>query len=461
MAEHDLSALSGLLGELDIVERGPGDPRAAKLAALFQKAKQTYTAKIDTPNWYIASSSSSTTPFDIHAFEVPSPTTLLAQRKSDRTGTTTQEWTANHLFTSGHFEVCLSYVASFALSMGIDFDFDEKKGVTDLDSTQLALRRSKEERDVSKNWGVVKDVVDVGIRALLSLLRSHPSPSLSTLIDAWVPASEGFTAGKTSLQALGKVFLSFAMREIRVGAGDTRAGYSGMVISPTTPSSSQPRVDMDKVALQNWTVTHGLALTAGDLALELGLYRTATEAHTLFLACRGQMWRVLLALAHELASYHQLLAEQGTATTVALQALKTVSKAATVSALQAVPRPRRIELAHSVIGEHRVIPADWIEETEAQTTFEDEDALLFDGLLQPVKDRSGWLVVPEEIGIAMVKVIFAKKSGLLAVAGKFPTYMREYKQRLAGMSISNSTAELDVADEDDTTATGLRSVRTL
>ncbi len=81
MAEHDLSALDGLLDELDIEEKGNEDPRAAKLIALFEKAKATYTAKIDYPTWFIASSSlnnsdacGSTSPFDVSTFKVPSQT---------------------------------------------------------------------------------------------------------------------------------------------------------------------------------------------------------------------------------------------------------------------------------------------------------------------------------------------------------------------------------------------------
>ncbi len=88
MAEHDLSALDGLLDELDIEEKGNEDPRAAKLIALFEKAKATYTAKIDYPTWFIASSSlnnsdacGSTSPFDVSTFTVPSPTELLHSAK--------------------------------------------------------------------------------------------------------------------------------------------------------------------------------------------------------------------------------------------------------------------------------------------------------------------------------------------------------------------------------------------
>lgn len=225
---------------------------------------------------------------------------------------------------------------------------------------------------------------------------------------------------------------------------------------------------MDKVQLQNWTVTHGLALTAGDLALELGLYRTAIEAHTLFLACRGQMWRVLLALAHELSCYHQQLIDQDKATAQARTSLRIVAQAAIVSALQAVPRRRRLEIADSILSQHRVIPAAWIDEVlhpdyTQLSPFDDEDQLLFNGLLAPLD--SGWSMLPEEIGIALVKVVFAKKSGLLAIYSKFPAYMREYTQRLGDAAANKDdaaqwTGDLDAADEEEV-ENGPRSVRTL
>ncbi len=69
---------------------------------------------------------------------------------------------------------------------------------------------------------------------------------------------------------------SFLHSRSRVGAGDTRSGYSGMVVPPSS-TSAQPTVDMDKVNIQNWTVTHGLASPQEILALELGLYRTALK----------------------------------------------------------------------------------------------------------------------------------------------------------------------------------------
>ena len=470
MTEHDLSALDGLLEELDIEERGPEDPRAAKLLALFEKAKATYTAKIDYPTWYMPSSTS-TAPFDVSTFKVPSPAQLLAQRKSDRTGSTNQEWTVNYLYTQGHFELCLAYVASFAVSMGIEFPSGTETKLEEFDSSQTELRRSKHERELSKNWGVIKDVVDAGVRSLLTLWRTT---SLSS-IETWMPdpTADGtsFKWGKTSLNALASGFLTFCMREIRVGAGDSRAGYSGMIVaSPDSPEKLV--VDMDKVGLQNWTVTHGLALTAGDLALELGLYRTAIEAHALFLACRGQMWRVLLALANELSCYANTLRTQRRASDASLKALELVAKASVVSALQAVPRPRRLEPAHLILVEHHVIPSEWISSALEQdhveeAGFADEDDLLFNGLLQPLTDterEKGWLMVPEEVGIALVKVVFAKKSGLFAIFSKFPTYMREYKQRLDNASSNKEGQEwggdLDAAEEEDAEG-GPRSVRTL
>ena len=401
MADHDLSALDGLLDDLDIEEKDSSiDPRAAKLKALFLKAKAEYTAKIDYPTWYIPTTSS-TAPLDIDTFTIPSPSELLGQRKTDKTGTTNQEWTVNYLYTQGHFEKCLGYVVSFAVSMGIEFPFGEEgEGggeVREHDSSQVALRRSKQERELSKNWGVIKDIIDAGIRSLLTLLRKS---SHATTIDTWIPspspsATATFTWGAVSLSTLSRGFLTFCMREIRVGAGDSRSGYSGLVI----PSPSQPpipMVDMEKLKLQNWTVTHGLALTAGDLALEMGLYLTAIEAHTLFLACRGQMWRVLLALASELSSYLTSLSNQSSSVSSAsLEALKVVAKASVVSALQAVPRPRRLELAQVVLLEHKVIPSDWISEALREdyvekAGFEDEDELLFDGLLQPLGAGRNW-----------------------------------------------------------------------
>ncbi|SPO21891.1 uncharacterized protein UTRI_01881_B [Ustilago trichophora] len=470
MAEHDLSALDGLLDELDIEEKGSEDPRAAKLIALFEKAKATYTAKIDSPSWYIASSSASsnTTPFGISSFRIPSPADLLKHRKADRTGSTYQEWTANYLYTQGHFEKCLSYVSSFAVSMGIVFPFDGEVQLEEYDSSQLALRRSKQERELSKNWGIIKDVIDAGIRSLLTLRRTTPT---FTSIETWIPDSaSSYKWSLVKLDTLASGFLSFCMREVRVGAGDSRSGFSGMVVpSPESPDTFE--VDMEKVKLQNWTVTHGLALTAGDLALEMGLYRTAIEAHSLFLACRGQMWRVLLALANEMSCYAQSLSSQGRTSEASLKALEVVAKASVVSALQAVPRPRRLELARLIMVEHRVIPEVWIDNAlkpgfEEESEFRDEDDLLFNGLLQPLLDskQQGWSVLPEEIGIALVKVVFAKKSGLFAIFSKFPTYMTEYKQRLEDAGSNKGShewgGELDAADEDDGEG-GPRSVRTL
>lgn len=462
MTEHDLSALDGLLADLDIEEKGDEDPRAAKLQALFEQAKASYTAKIDIPTWYI-SSTSSTAPFDIDTFTVPNPSDLLAQRKADRTGSTNQEWTVNYLYTQGHFEKCLSYVTSFALSMGIEFPFAAKQPIVEYDSSQVALRRSKQERELSKNWGIIKDVIDAGVRSLLSLLRNG---STSTTIEAWVPSADGksYSWGMVSLGTLAGGFLPFCMREVRVGAGDTRSGYSGMVVAAVQGGLA---VDVDKLRVQNWTVTHGLALTAGDLALELGLYRTAIEAHTLFLAARGQMWRVLLSLANELSCYLSSLKSK--ANEQSLEALKVVAKASVVSAMQAVPRARRLDIARSVLVEHRVIPSSWIDEVldpdhVEQGPFKDEDDLLFNGLLQPAdaQSKEGGSVLPEEIGIALVKVVFAKKSGLLAMYEKFPTYMREYTQRLAAAAAPDAAWEGDFdAAEEDETENGPRSVRTL
>ncbi|EST07663.1 hypothetical protein PSEUBRA_002756 [Kalmanozyma brasiliensis GHG001] len=462
MTEHDLSALDGLLADIDIEERGDEDPRAAKLQALFEQAKASYTAKIDIPTWYIASTSS-TAPFNIDTFAVPNPSKLLAQRKADRTGSTNQEWTVNYLYTQGYFEKCLSYVTSFALSMGIEFPFGEMEPVIEYDSSQVALRRSKQERELSKNWGIIKDVVDAGVRSLLALLRNG---STSTRIEAWAPNADGktFSWDKVRLGTLAGGFLPFCMREVRVGAGDTRSGYSGMVVAADQGGLA---VDMDKLRVQNWTVTHGLALTVGDLALEVGLYRTAIEAHTLFLAARGQMWRVLLALANELSCY--LTSLEGKAKEGSLEALKVVVKASVVSAMQAVPRSRRLDIARSVLVEHRVIPSSWIDKVlvpdhvEA-SPFQNEDDLLFNGLLQPAdaQAKDGPSIVPEEIGIALVKVVFAKKSGLFAMYEKFPTYMREYTQRLAAAAAPDAAWEgdFDAAEEDDT-ENGPRSVRTL
>lgn len=474
MTEHDLSALDGLLDELDIEEKGNEDPRAAKVKALFEKARAEYTAKIDGPTWYI-SPTISTAPFSIESFVVPSPSKLLAERKASRTGSTNQEWTANYLYSEGHFEVCLSYVASFAVSMGIDFPFGSDDGpLSEYDSSQLALRRSKQERELSKNWGIIKDVIDAGVRSLLTLLRSS---SGSTLIDSWVahPSSTDMSTyswGKTSLQVLASGFLTFCMREVRVGAGDSRSGYSGMVVQPTAADAT-PTVDMEKVRIQNWTVTHGLALTAGDLALELRLYRTAIEAHTLFLAARGQMWRVLLALANELACYSDSLRKQNMASAEGREALKVVAEAAVVAAIQASPRSRRLEVASVIVKEHRAIPVEWIQEVldedyEERRLFQQEDDLLFNGLLQALDQQTdgSWSIVPEEIGVALVKVVFAKKSGILAIFSKFPTYMREYRRRLEDhASIKSGSAWqadlLDAVDEDDVAENGPRSVRTL
>nr|CDI52565.1 hypothetical protein BN887_04068 [Melanopsichium pennsylvanicum 4] len=452
MTEHDLSGLDGLLDDLDIEEKGPEDPRAAKLLALFEKAKATYTAKIDYPTC------------------VPSPAQLLAQRKSDRTGSTTQEWTANHLYTQGHFELCLSYVTSFAVSMHINFPFDIKIVETHLkeyDSSQTALRRSKAERDLSKNWGVIKDVIDVGIRSLLTLRRIQPS---LTTLTTWMPDSaSGYRQAQVHLTILASGFLSFCMREVRVGAGDTRRGYSGMVVKSPV---GKLVVDMEKVNIQNWTVTHGLALTAGDLALDLGLYRTAIEAHSLFLACRGQMWRVLVALSNELYCYSEVLKKQDSVNEAGLRALQVVAKTSVVSALQAIPRPRRLELAKLILIEHTVIPSNWIKDAlegkqQESGGFEDEDDLLFNGLLQPLTrgQYQGWSMVPEEVGIALIKVVFAKKSGLIVIYSKFPTYIKEYKGRLENVNAANKhgqewNGELDVGDEDEGEG-GPRSVRTL
>ena len=455
MTEHDLSALDGLLDEIDIDEKGDQDPRAAKLIALFEKAKVEYTAKIDVPTWFI-SSTSSIAPIDALTFKVPSPKELLAARRANRTASTNQEWTVNYLYTQGHFEPCLSYVASFAVSMGIEFPFDaadEAGMIREHDSSQLALRRTNQERELSKNWGIVKDMVDVGVRCLLTLLRST---TIQMYIDAWIPQSGGgYGWDKVKLKVLASGFLAFCMREVRVGAGDTRSGYSGMVFT----SDAKRTVDMDKVRLQNWTVAHGLALTAGDLALELGLYRTAIEAHTLFLATRGQMWRALLALAHELSCYHQSLCEQANAET--LDSLKIVSQAATVAALQAVPRPRRLEIANSVLVQYRIIPATWIGQVldphhVPHDPFADEDELLFNGLLSQS-------ILPEEIGIALVKVVFAKKSGILVVASKFPAYMRDYQQRLEAATDQGGqwSGDIDAAEEEEANENGPRSVRTL
>lgn len=472
MTEHDLSALDGLLGEIDIEERGNEDPRAAKLKALFEKAKAEYTARIDVPTWYI-SSSSSTAPFNIDTFAVPSPSDLLAHRKADRTGSTNQEWTVNYLYTQGHFEMCLSYVTSFALSMGVDFPFqgsEDSETTAEHDSSQLALRRSKQERELSKNWGIIKDVIDAGVRSLLSLLRSgNPSATIETWVPVSTSNSKTYDWKTVSLLTLAGGFLPFCMREIRVGAGDTRSGYSGMVVQPNS-GDVELVVDMDKVRSQNWTVTHGLALTVGDLALELGLYRTAIEAHTLFLAARGQMWRVLLALANELSCYYKSLSAVKFGDPDVPESLKIVAKTAVVSALQAAPRPRRLEVAQSVLADHRVIPATWIEEVlepdhSQHNPFSDEDDLLFYGLIAnlPTTDPPS-SVLPEEIGVALVKVIFAKKSGLFAIYDKFPTYMREYRKRLAAAAATEDGAawegELDGPEEEDA-ANGPRSVRTL
>ncbi|KAJ9478222.1 Amino acid transporter [Pseudozyma hubeiensis] len=479
MTEHDLSALDGLLDELDIEEKGDHDPRAAKIKALFQKARAEYTAKIDTPTWYVSSSASPTAPFNIGSFIVPSPSQLLAERKAGRTASTNQEWTANYLYSQGHFETCLSYVASVAISVGIAFPLESDNGsvgrtIVGQDSSQLVPRRSSQERELSKNWGTIKDVIDSGIRSLLTIMRSTGTPQS---IDAWVPQASNKEIstcqwGKIGLHTLASGFLTFCMREIRIGAVDSRAGYSGMVIRPAD-GDHKPAVDMEKLRIQNWTVTHGLALTVGDLALELGLYRIAIEAHTLFLAARGQMWRVLLALANELARYHDSLAKQHRASAKTRDSLKVVASAAVVAAIQAAPRPRRMDVAEAIITHQRVVPAQWISEAldeqhNVSSSFDDEDDLLFNGLLHPLdlQANDARTILPEEIGIALVKVVFAKKSGILVMCAKFPTYMREYTQRLqphasAEKDVGGWQGDLDAAEDDDVAENGPRSVRTL
>ncbi|PWZ00556.1 hypothetical protein BCV70DRAFT_199828 [Testicularia cyperi] len=526
---HDLSALDGLLGDIDIQEQPSQDRREAKLEALFQEAKRTYVAKVDSEAWYLDSDPSAVATqlieeprhrFDPATFYVPSPTELLRQRKDEKTGTTHQEWTSAYLYSLGHFGLCASYVASFAQSMTIPILIsDDANDANGRDSTQhyapqaqKPLRRTKQERDLSRNWGVIKDIVDTGLRSISQLLSaagvlsdSHVHKSTAelartTTIDAWVsrPASkqststsdapdEAHTWGKLDLWSFGTSLIRFSDREIRIGSGDSTNGYTGMIStsSPKSDSSTLERqVNQDRVMQNNWTVSYGLALTSGDLALQLGLYRSAIDSYTLFLGARGLMWRVLLAMANALCGYADEVAKESRSPSSEdgqdhekqrqIAALHTLTKAMLVSAIQTCPRARRNQVA-SVALSGTLVPSSLLcssaagvegERTSSPIEFKDEDDLLFNGLLPlPAPHQrqsqvdSVEPVLAEEIAVCLTKVVFAKKLGVMGYANKFTQYIQEYSTRLENADPDNYQDDQDDEDQDQNTA--MRSVRTL
>lgn len=455
--QHDLSALDGLLGDLDIADVPTEDPRTAKLQALFEQAKATYTAKIDSPRWFVTD----------FAEQVPIPHELLQARKSEKNASTHQEWTVNYLYSQGRYEACLSYAASFAQSMriafpfgqGEDFEQDEMTG----NGSGAYQKRSKEERDLSKNWGIVKDIVDAGMRCISALLRSNASTSqtsarsmASTLsIKTWTPYGDSYAWTKTNLLTLAQGFMAFAGREIRLGTGDPRYGYAGMVIRD--PQTGEPSLDVAKVRLQNWTVSFGIALTLGDLALQLGYYRAAIEAHAMFLANRGLMWRVLLSLAHSLYLYAQQLPSSST---IVSEAMLYVAKAAAVSAIQSSPKQSRSQVAAIVLS-GAVLPSKVLQEgldtSVTSLNYTDEDQLLFKGFLSQHTAPP----LPDEIAICLTKVVFAKKGGVIEVHDKFGVYIKEYHSRKARQAAEGAEGAYDFGEDDDATEEGPRSVRTL
>ncbi len=128
------------------------------------------------------------------------------------------------------------------------------------------------------------------------------------------------------------------------------------------------------------------------LALELELYRTVLKRIRFSSLVVDKCGVSCLHLRMSSLCYAAKLSADERASEEGLRALKIVAKACVVSALQAIPRPRRIELARSILDEHKVILAAWIEEalqpgyTESPG-FENEDALLFNGLLHPLTRR--------------------------------------------------------------------------
>ncbi len=316
--------------------------------------------------------------FDAATFQVPTPAELLAHRKADRTGSTGPGVTANYLYVQGHFELCLAYVVSFAVSMDIPFAFGSAEGeyARWIRHRWRCVDRSRSASSAGTGASSRMSSTSACVRSLRCV-----APPPAQHVSVWVPCDSdaGYGWRQVELDTLRRVSGVFHARGARWGGRHARAGFSNMVVR--TPDGKRG-VDMDKVQQQNWTVTHGLALTAGDLALEFGLWRTAIEAHTLFsrvaVRCGACSWR--LRTNSPLTPTRSLPLPPR-----AVEALHVVAKAAVVAALQAVPRRRKVELAQLVVADHRVIPQAWIDaalqpDFTQPTPFDDEDALLFDGL---------------------------------------------------------------------------------
>ena len=462
MQEQD--GLEGLFLDLDLTEtaaaadasgRGSGsgsaqDRKAARMQAVFERARHEYTPKIDTAAWFLPHPITADADADAEAWQVPSPTQLAAQRKLGKRGSYEQEWTLNYLYANGHIRACLAYAVSFCHSMHIPLPLDltlrspqdavpitsahahayaenqnqNQHAVVQLEQVKRVTRADKK---VQTNWGQAREVLDAAMRCICTI------GDLESTVRTWIPTSSStYEIAEVSLRQLALALVAFCSREVRVGAGDQQHGYAAMAVhTPQPDGDGRWQTNPDLLRTQNWSIIPGLALTLGDLCTRLEFHRGAIEAYALFLAARGLHWRSLLALARALAHFNPPNQRQ---------ILDTLSRAAVVLAIQNTPRRRKQEVAASILAGN-VVPLTL-----------SISSLSPDHILQSLLDANTF---SHEVTLALLAVIFAKKGDLVQLANKFDPYLQQYTSR--GTDQLNHHEDDDDADQ----AAGPRSVRTL
>ncbi|EPQ28765.1 uncharacterized protein PFL1_03568 [Pseudozyma flocculosa PF-1] len=497
----DLSNVEdGLFGNFDITlsigestspaatDDAPVDPKAARLEAAFQRARRDYTVKIEDEAWYLPSSSSlrdANGKVDVARFRVPSPTELRRARIENKRQSLDQEWTIDYLYSTGRFDLALAYATSFLYSMDLPLRLDiETANPLDpfprpprsselTDPAKPATKTKATKRATGDVKGPTKELLDAGLRSVLSLAKLQSQPTSA----AWDPASFGadisvetwtarlerppdsgpshdslYHLSNHPVRSIALGLLNVAYTEVRRGAGDLDRGFRNLVVRD--PANDLLVVNNDRLKLQNWTICPGTALSMGQLSVEMGQWRLAVESLAMFLANRGPHWRGLLPCAFALTK----MAATVDGDEELKLALDQLIKALAVLALQSAPRRRRNELARLVLN-GGVIDARLVDATlsgEACGTAPDSaesqrrDARHLDTLLRRAKDT----LLAEEIIVALCSVVCHKKGGVSSLAFKLRAYLDNCLRNEA-----NDEAEAD--DDVEDAATQMRSVRTL
>ncbi|KAN0063088.1 hypothetical protein ACQY0O_004251 [Thecaphora frezii] len=488
LAHFDITL--GLDQSTSTADAPPLDPKQARLQAAFQRARSNYSVKLEDEAWFLPSSSTlrdAAGYVDVARFRVPTPTELRRARVENKRQSLDQEWTIDYLYSIGRFDLGLAYAISFFYSMDLPLrlDLDDP---TPLDafprprtdsvpasavppSAQSAQTKlvKKSSTDVK---GPTKELLDAGLRCVMGLAKQNAklaslsdtsrfaadlelttwtaaassSPS-SASAAAYDPDADQYVFAPHPVRRLALALLAVGYVEVRRGAGD-HLGFKDLV--RPCPDTGRLVVNPNRLKAQNWTICSGMALSMGQLCVEMGLYRMAVESLTLFLASRGAHWRGLLPCA--LALHRLTIAAQREAGE-ADEALEELVKALVVCALQSAPKRRRHEMARLVVDGKILSPelVDRILVSPAQVPLEasevqQRDVQLLDTLLRYAVPA----VLAEETVVALCAVVCHRKGGIAHLAYKIKSYLENCAK----------DAEAQDAEEEDAVQQP-RSVRTL